>query len=110
MKLIKNPNEIIGKEYNPHTYHCYHFMEECLNVPRLEDVATDTVLDDVIKYKDMFMPIKEPIAYCVALLGDKHIGIYLNDGVYHNDTTGVRYERLRNIKRKYKTVSYYDIY
>jgi len=107
MTLKISPNSLIGKQYDKDTYHCYHFIEECLNVPKLDDVAVDTVINDIEKYRELFSEIIFPIDYCIALLGDKHIGIYHDGGVYHNDTQGVRYQSLRVMKMQYKTIRYY---
>ena len=109
MKPLLNINTLIGKSYNSTTYHCYDFIEECLNVPHLKDIHVDTVKNDIIKYKNLFCVLKEAEDYSIALLGDAHIGIYFKNGIYHNDTQGVRYEPLRTMKLKYKDISYHDI-
>jgi len=107
MKLLTNPNTLIGKKYNKDDYHCYHFIEECLSVPKLDDVAVDTVSNDIEKYRDLFTEIVFPIDYCIALLGDTHIGIYYSGGIYHNNSHGVAYQSLRVIRLNYKEVKYY---
>ena len=109
MTLLKNPNELIGTPYDTDKYHCWHFIEECLDVPTLNDISVHTVKNDVNKYKDLFTQIETPVNYCIILIGDKHIGIYYNNGAYHNDVGGVRYESLRTLKLKYKGFKYYDI-
>ena len=95
--IKKDPSKLIGKPYNKDTYHCYHFIEECIDVPKLRDIAVDTVTDDISKYKHLFNEISKPVDYCIALLGTSHIGIYYQNGVYHNDKQGVRFEQLRSI-------------
>lgn len=109
MTVIKDPNTLIGKAHDARKYHCYHFIQETLDVPMLDDVSVDTAKDDVSKYKDLFTYLDTPVNNCIALLGDSHIGIYYDNGIYHNDTEGVRYEPLRNMKLKYKGIKYYDI-
>ena len=103
MKTILNKlNSLIGKAYNAETYHCYHFIESVLPVPKLKDVHVDTALNDISKYKDLFVEIDSPEDFCIVLLGDKHIGIYYNGGIYHADKPMVRYESMRVMKMKYK--------
>lgn len=109
MIVKKNPNELIGKKYDERTYHCWHFIEECLEVATLDDISVSTAKNDIVKYKNMYNEILEPSLYCLVVLGDSHVGIWLNGGVYHNDTGGVRYEPLRVMRLKYNKVRYYDI-
>ncbi len=109
MSLKKNPNTLIGKAYDKETYHCWHLIEECIKVPTLQDIHVDTALDAVEKYKDLFTPLDTPMNNCIVLLGKSHIGIYYNNGIYHNDTHGVRYEPLRTIKFRYPSFKYYKV-
>lgn len=103
------PDKLIGKRYDEESYHCWHFIEECISVPKLDDIAVSTVKNDIEKYKDLFTEIKEPIDNCIALLGDKHVGIYYNRGIYHNDVNGVSYHHLRAIKIIYPSIKYYKV-
>ncbi len=109
MEVILDPNYFIGREYNKDTFHCYTFLEECLNVPRLKDVAVDTAKNDIERYKNLFTEIETAINYCIIVLGDTHIGIMYGNGAYHCDRMGVRWESLRSLKLKYKKVEYFDI-
>ena len=102
-------NKLVGKQYDKENYHCWHFIEEALDVPLLCDVHVDTANDDVEKYIGLFNEIETPTNYCIVLLGDIHIGIWYNNGIYHNDTHGVRYEPLRSIKYRYKSLRYYEV-
>lgn len=102
-------NTLIGKPYDKENYHCWHFIEEVLNVPTLKDVHVDTAKDDVEKYKNVFKEITKPENYCIVLLGVSHIGIWYKDHVYHNDTHGVRAEPMRVIKMKYASIKYYKV-
>lgn len=105
--MIDKLNDLVGKPYDKINYHCYHFIEEVLDVPKLLDVHTNTAKDDVSHYKDLFEEIDEPEDYCIALLGISHIGIYYKGGIFHNDVQGVKYDRTRNIKLRYKSIVYY---
>jgi len=109
LKLLTNPNDLVGKPYDKETYHCYHFIEECLNVPKLDDIAVGTVSNDIERYKDLFTLIVFPIDYSIVLLGKTHIGIYHDGRIYHNDTQGVRCESLRIIKLKYNSIKYFIV-
>lgn len=110
MSQIKiNPNSLIGKAYDKETYHCYHFIENVLDVPKLKDIHVDTANGDVAKYIDLFTEIDEPCNYCIVLLGKSHIGIYYNGGIYHADVPAVRYETQRVLKMKYPTFKYYEV-
>lgn len=109
MTLIKDPNLLIGKAYDKETYHCYTFLEEVIGVPNLEDISVDLAKEDVARHLSKFIELKEPSPYCIALLGESHIGVYYENGCYHNDTEGVRYEPLRSLKLRYKGVKYYDV-
>ncbi len=110
MEIIKDPNTLIGKGYNHTDFHCWTFIEECLNVPTLKDVAVATAIDDVKKLDVLFTEIEKPINNCIILIGKSHVGIYYKNGAYHNDTHGVRWESLRTLKLRYKGLKYYDVY
>lgn len=109
MTLLKNPNTLIGKTYDPIKYHCWHFVEECLDVPKIEDIAVSTAKGDINKNKILFKEVKLPTEYCIILLGKKHVGIYYCDGAYHNDKSGVRWEHLNTLNKIYGELKYYDI-
>lgn len=109
MRLLKNPNELIGKLYDEEHYHCYTFLEEVVDVPQLKAISVALASEDVAKHISKFKEIEEPFPYCIALLGESHIGLYFENGCYHNDTGGVRYEPLRSLKLKYKGVKFYDV-
>ena len=64
-----NINKLVGKPYDKETYHCWHFIEEVLDVPTLKDVHVDTAKGDVEKYKGLFEEIFIPENYCIVLLG-----------------------------------------
>ena len=102
-------NTLIGKAYNKDNYHCWTFIEDVLDVPKLKDVHVDTANDDVDKYIDLFTEIITPQKYCIVLMGRSHIGIWYNNGIYHNDIQGVRYETFRALKYRYPTFKYYKV-
>lgn len=106
---MTDKNALVGKEYDKETYHCWHFIEEAINVPKLKDVHVDAALDNVEKYKELFKQLDTPVDNCIVLLGKSHIGIYYNDGIYHNDVGGVRYENMRVMKMKYRTIVPYEV-
>lgn len=106
---MTDANTLIGKAYDKDTYHCWHLIEEVLDVPSLGQVHVDTALEDVDKYIDLFTPLVTPVNNCIVLLGKSHIGVYYNNGVYHADKPMVRYESLRVMKMKYKTIKYYEV-
>ena len=109
MNTLDKLNSLIGKPYDKENYHCYHLLSDTLDVPSLKDVHVDTALGDIAKYKDMFIQIDNAVNMCIVLIGKKHIGIYYNGGIFHNDTHGVRYEPLRVIKLRYRTFKYYKV-
>lgn len=102
-------NALIGKPYDHVSYHCWHFIEEVLPVPKLENVHADCAKADVDKYTELFNEIQFPTDYCIVLLGDTHVGIWYNNGIYHNDKSGVRYESYRVMKLKYKGFKWYSL-
>lgn len=104
-----NINSLIGKAYDKDTYHCWHFIEEVLDVPSLQDVHVDTAKDDVEKYKGLFEEIGAPVDNCIVLLGSSHVGIYFRHNIYHNDTHGVRCESMRVLRMRYPSFKYYKV-
>jgi len=108
MIVKKDPNELVGKPYHPIDYHCYSFIEECLDAPSLNGVAIETAKKSIDEYKPFFIVLDEPIDYCIALLGNTHTGIYFDGGIYHNDRVGVKYETMRSIKRRLAKIEFYD--
>ncbi len=107
MTTLEKLNSLVGKEYHATDYHCYTFIQDVLPVPNLFNVHVDTAKNDIEKYKYLFEKIEEPIDFCIVLLGDKHIGIWYNGGIYHNDHGGVRYETKRVMKLKYRSFTFY---
>lgn len=104
-----NINTLIGKAYDKDKYHCWHFIEEVLDVPTLADVHVDTANDDVDKYIGLFTEIEVPINNCIVLMGVSHVGLWYNNGIYHNDTHGVRYETIRALKYRYPSFKFYKV-
>jgi len=108
MKVIKNPDELVGTPYNKDTFHCWHFIETCLDVPKLDDIAIETAQKDIDKNKPYYVELKTPIDYCLALLCGKHIGIYYNNMIYHADRDMVKCETMRAMQRKYPIITFWD--
>ena len=102
-------NALVGKPYDADNYHCWHFIEAVMDVPTLIEVHADTANDDVDKYIGLFTEIEQPINGCIVLIGESHVGVWYNGGIYHNDTHGVRYEPKRTLKFRYKTFKYYEV-
>ncbi len=102
-------NSLVGKPYDKDNYHCWHFIEEVLDVPRLKDVHVDTARDDVEKYKGLFIELAQPENYCIVVLGSSHIGIWYRYNIYHNDTHGVRCESERVVRMKYPSFQYFKV-
>lgn len=102
-------SSLIGKPYHKEDYHCWHFIEEVLDVPTLAEVHVDTAQDDVEKYKGLFEEIKTPIDNCIVLLGSSHVGVWFRHNIYHNDTQGVRCESERVMRMKYPKFTYYKV-
>lgn len=102
-------NSLVGKPYDKDNYHCYHFIEEVLDVPKLKDVHVDTAKNDIEKYKGLFKELIQPENYCIVVLGDTHVGIWYRFNIYHNDTHGVRCESERVMRMKYKYFTYYKV-
>ena len=109
MTLIEKLNSLVGTPYDKIHYHCYHFIESVLPVPKLKDVHVDTANDDVEKYVDLFKELKEPVNGCIVILGKSHIGIWYNGGVYHNDLHGVRHQTFRVMQMMYPTFRFYEV-
>ncbi len=110
MNMKINPQELLGKKYNEVSYHCWHFIEECLEVPTLKDVAVATARNDIIHKKHLFKRIQEPTECCIATLGAKHVGIYMNGVIFHNEEGGVHADPIRKLKLLYRSIEYYDLY
>ena len=102
-------NALIGKKYDKEKYHCWHFVEEVLDVPTLQDVHVDTANDDVDKYIGLFEEIKTPENNCIVLLGKSHIGVWFGYNIYHNDTHGVRCETERALRFRYPSFRYFKV-
>lgn len=109
MSTLDKLNSYVGHAYNKDSFHCYTYLEKCMDVPILSDVHVETAKGDVDKYIDFFTELDTPENYCIALLGESHIGAYYNGGVFHADKPMVRYESMRVIKMKYKNVRYFKI-
>ncbi len=109
MNTLQKLNSYIGTKYDKDSFHCYTYLEHCLNVPKLSDVHVDTAKDDVLKYVDMFREIDTPEPFCIVLLGVSHIGVWYKGGIFHNDDPTVRYESERVMKLKYNTLKYYEV-
>ena len=107
MKTIDKLNLLVGKEYNEDTFHCWNLVEAVLPVPKLKDVHVASANDDVDKYLHLFTELKEPVDFCIVLLGKSHVGIYYQGGIYHADKPMVRYEKMRAMKLKYKGFKWY---
>ena len=107
--MLRKLNGLIGKPYNKINYHCYSFIEEVLNVPKLVDVHVDTANDDVKKYIGLFTQLDSPVNGCIVLLGRSHIGVYHSGHVYHCDTHGVRAETTRALKYRYNSFKFYKV-
>jgi len=108
MHIKTEPDTLVGKEYDADTFNCWTFIETCLDVPTIKNISIDTAKEQIEENKPFFIERLEPVNYCLVLLGDHHIGIYKDGGVYHADRDRVKYEPIRNMRRKYKTISYYD--
>ena len=104
-----NPNSLIGKQYDKDTYHCWHFIEEVMHVPLLQDVHVDHANDDVEKHIGKFEELDAAENNCIVLIGKSHIGIWYNGGIYHNDVGGVRYETHRVMRMKYPGFRYFKV-
>ena len=108
MILKRDPKDLIGKPYDKINYHCYDFVSECLNMPNLQGVAVDVAKQNMDEYKPFFIELLHPVDNCVVVMGETHIGIYKDGGVYHNDRNMVKHESFRIIRRKYNKIEFYD--
>jgi len=108
LKLKLDPDSLVGKPYDKKNYHCWHFIEECLEVPTLSDIAVDTAVQNIYENMPYFQECDTLDNYCLVLLGEKHIGIYYDNHIYHNDIGGVKCEPFRQIARKYTDVKFYE--
>lgn len=106
---MTNINSLIGKPYDKEKYHCWHFIEEVLDVPTLKDVHVDTARGDIAKYEGLFEEIEAPVDNCIVILGSSHVGIYFRHNIYHNDTQGVRCESVRVLRMKYTSFRYFKV-
>lgn len=108
MNIDDRINSLIGKKYNSINYHCYHLIEELLDVPKLE-VTVKNRSKDIPNSLGKFIELENRYKYCIALIGEEHIGIYLdNDLILHNDVLGVRIEHIDQLKYKYNFIKYYE--
>ena len=107
IKVLIDPDELVGMPYDAMQFNCWTFIETCLDVPKIgtivEDMAEATINENI----PYFLEITKPTNYCLVILGKKHIGIYKDGHVYHNDRDMVKCESLRAMKRKYAKIAYY---
>ena len=108
MIVKKDHNTLVGKPYHPEQYHCWDFIEECLEVPSLQGIAVDVAKSNIDEYKPFFIERLEPVNYCLVLMNEHHIGIWKDGRVYHADRDAVKCENIRSIRRKYAKITYYD--
>ncbi len=108
MMILREPDELVGKKYDEETYHCWSFIEECLVVPTLHNIAVSRAEENVNDNMAYFIEMENPLNYCIVLLGKKHVGIYVSGNVYHNDIDAVKCQPLRALKRLYPSVKYFD--
>lgn len=110
MMVKKDPDTLIGKRYDEQSYHCYDFIVECLDVPSLDDISVATAESDIRDNTPFYKEIDIPVNYCIIVLGKKHIGIFKDGYIYHNDRDCVKAESMRTMQRKYTKMRYYDVY
>ena len=79
-----SPYTLIGKKYDEKKYNCLHFVEEILGYSL-------GVPADVLRAKELMGNVLPnwvectPYNLCVVKLGSKHIGLYYDGYIFHND-------------------------
>jgi hypothetical protein len=69
----------------------------------------ESAKDDVSKYIGLFTELNTPVNGCIVLLGKRHIGVFYDGMIFHNDRMGVRAETQRALKYKYNGFKYYKV-
>ena len=107
MKILQDPDTLVGTKYDAMQFNCWTFIETCLDVPKIGTIVEDMAEATINEHIPYYIELKEPIDYCLVILGKSHIGIYKDGHVYHADRDMVKCESLRAMKRKYAKIAYY---
>jgi len=109
LKLKTHPNDFVGHPFDPNSFNCWTLIESCYsNVPTIA-VVLDKAKDIVNENIETYVELTEPIDGCIALMGESHIGIYYNRGIYHADKPRVKWDRIAQINMTYGIIKYYDL-
>ena len=114
--MIEVLESLLGKRYDKIYYHCWTFVEEFytklnIKVPNIKHLVHILTRDgDFSKFTRLYFREVPKYDGCMVLIGDKHIGIYYKDYIFHNDAPGVQAEREGVLKIKYSKKIIYGEY
>lgn len=108
---------MIGKHYSLTDYHCAHFLADWyeqklgIKIP----VVDEFELSFVRWMRAHFSQVKSPAEHCLVNMtqrGSRHVGVYADNGVYHNYKAGNKHGAVVHwdlgvIKRNYDEVTYW---
>ena len=114
-------NELFKKRYNPHNYHCVHFVIDAakylydldykpcfIGLTSSLDEAVKTSRDTVHRNKR----INDPIEGCIVLMsypnGSSHVGLYYKNRVFHLTENGVQRLTFSQINLYFSRVRFYE--
>lgn len=108
---------MIGKHYNLQGYHCAHFLSEWYEVKLgiTVPVVDEFELSFVRWMRKHFTQVSNPVENCLVnmtKMGTRHVGVYADNGVYHNYKPGHKHGAVVHwdlgvIKRNYDEVTYW---
>ena len=115
MTFEEKVNSIIGKPYSTSDYHCYHVVEFLIpNAPKIDEVAlTLSSVKELNKKHDEVLELQYPEDECIVLMGNNdimvHAGVSYKNGVVHNEVSGVKYEALQSIEKRFANIRYFHV-
>lgn len=108
---------MIGRHYDTENYNCAHFVADWYREKLNLHIPTDDCfeLSFVRWLRYHFKQVDKPVDNClVRMTGHKfaHVGIYADNGVYHNYKNHARYGSVVHwpvgvVKRNYEKVTYW---
>ena len=115
MTFTEKVNAIIGKPYDRENYHCYDVVEYLVpGAPKVQQTAiTMSSIREINREHVGVVDIDEPVNECIVLLGNNdlitHAGVFYNNMIIHNESTGVRAEHISKIKQRFSLVRYSNV-
>ncbi len=114
-----NIEDLYARKYDADLYHCVHFVIDAAKLLFNYDYSKNFVLltdsathvwpsrKNISTGVKVIRPVEGCIVYMKSLLGETHVGLFVDDGVLHLTKQGVLHQSLRQISVAYKKVKYY---